>query len=128
MMRNSKTPTLVILCLLGVIGVVLYNYWSASQRYLRIKEALFMSEEKINELIEKKSYMDKQMGMTADRVQKLEKDIEEMQKVSEQKDKEVDEINQRMKKNQQDRDKFALENSDLKETLVKLRLFTRVFN
>lgn len=118
-MRNSKTPTLVILCLLGVIGVITYNYWSATQRHLRIKEALFMSEEKINELIEKKAYADKQIGLTADRAQKLEKELEEALKASEQKDKDVSDMNERMKKKEQERDKFALENSDLKENLRK---------
>lgn len=122
MMRNSKTPTLVILCLLGVIGVITYNYWSATQRHLRIKEALFMSEEKINELIEKKAYADKQLGLTADRAQKLEKELEEALKASEQKDKDVSDMNERMKKKEQERDKFALENSDLKENLVRGRV------
>lgn len=117
-MRNSKTPTLVILCLLGVIGLITYNYWSATQRHLRIKEALIMSEEKINELIEKKSYADKQIGLSSDRVEKLKKELEEAQQASEQKDKDVADMNERMKKKEQERDKFALENSELKETLV----------
>ncbi len=119
-MRNSRTPTLVILFLLGVIGLIGYNYWSASQRHVRIKEALFMSEEKINELMEKKAYADKQVGLTGERVQKLEKDIELMKQAVEQKDKEMDQMSERMKKNQQERDKYASEYSDLKESLVTI--------
>lgn len=119
MIRNSKTPTLVILFLLGVIGVITYNYWSATQRHMRMREALFLSEEKISELLEKKAYADKQVGMGADRVSRLEKDIEALHKAEEQKDREVEDMNARMKKNQQDRDKFAIENTELKDNLVR---------
>lgn len=118
MMRNSKTPTLVILFLLGVIGVVIYNYWSLSQRNLRIKEALFLSEEKINELSDKKAYADKQMGLTSERVNRLEKELDAQKTIVEQKGKDIDDLNSMLKKKDQEKNSLALEITELKENLV----------
>lgn len=120
MIRNGRTPTLLLVGLVILILIISYNHWSLSQKNVALKDALFLKEEKLNDLMEKKAYVEKQVNINSDRIKYFEERIEANSQALKQKDTEIDDLNTRLRSKIQENDKLLLELNEIKDSLVNI--------
>lgn len=118
MIRNSRTPTLLLIGMVVVIIIITYNYWSLLERNTTLSDRLINSEEKLSDLNEKKAMLEKQGTIALDKVKSFEEKIEQNVKALQLKDSEIDELNTKLKGHEQDNEKLSLEIAEIKEKLV----------
>ncbi|CAF0712973.1 unnamed protein product [Brachionus calyciflorus] len=117
MIRNGRTPTILLIALIVIILIISYNNWSLSQRNITLRDALIAKDEKLNDIMEKKAYVEKQIGVNSDRIKYFEDRIEANKQASKQKDTEIDDLNSKLKQKITDNDRLTIELSEAKEAL-----------
>ncbi len=61
MIKNGKIPTYIFVGLIVVLFIVSFNYWKLMEKNDMFKKSLYANEDKLNELIEKKVQVEKQI-------------------------------------------------------------------
>jgi hypothetical protein len=122
MFRNGKSTTFFLIGSLCVICVISYNYWQLSQKNFHLRDVLFTDKEKINDLEEEKAQVEKQNGINLDRIKFFEDRMNANSAAIKQKDREIDELNTKLKLKEQDFNKILLELNETKEKLVNVYL------
>ena len=118
MIRNSRTPTLLLIGMVVVLIIITYNYWNLLERNKTLSDRLINSEEKLSDLNEKKAMLEKQGTIALDKVKSFEEKVEQNLQALQKKDSEIDELNTKLKSNEQDNEKLSLEIAEIKEKLV----------
>ena len=118
MIRNSRTTTFLFFGVLIVSIIVLYNYWTLLDRNTQLRNRLIESEEKLSDLNEKKASLEKQESSAHDKVRSLKDDIDRSKLALQKKDSEIDELNTKLKNNEQFNEKLNVELTEIKEKLV----------
>lgn len=118
MIRNGRTPTILLVALVLIILILCYNNWGLSQRNISLRESLMAKEEKLNDMMEKKAFVEKQIGINSDRIKYFEERIEANKQIAQQKDSDIDDLNSKLKTKITENDKLTLELNDAKEALV----------
>lgn len=118
MIRNGRTPTILLVALVLIILILFYNNWGLSQRNISLRESLMAKEEKLNDMMEKKAFVEKQIGINSDRIKYFEERIEANKQIAQQKDSDIDDLNSKLKTKITENDKLTLELNDAKEALV----------
>ena len=118
MIRNSRTPTLMIVGLVIVIIIITYNYWNLLDRNTALRDKLMISEEKIIDLNEKKASLEKQSSTVLEQVKSLEEKSEKKDQALLKKGSEIDELNSKLQSKIQENDKLIADTGDAKEKLV----------
>jgi hypothetical protein len=77
-----------------------------------------MGDEKLNDLIEKKNYVEKQNGVNSDKIKTLEERNEANNMALRKRDSEIDEINAKLKSKTEEYDKLLSEIENMKLQLV----------
>lgn len=119
MIRNSRTPTLMIVGLVIVIIIITYNYWNLLDRNTVLRDKLMMSEEKIIDLNEKKASLEKQASGALDQIKSFEEKTELNSQALLKKDSEIDELNSKLRIKSQENEKLISDNADFKEKLTE---------
>lgn len=122
MIRNGRTPTVLLVALTLIIIVISYNNWSLSQRNISLRDALIAKDEKLNDIMEKKAYVEKQLDVNADRVKYFEERIEANKQAAKQKDTDIDDLNSKLKTKTSENDKLAIDLNEAKDALNLCKL------
>lgn len=118
MIRNGRTPTILLVALTLIILILCYNNWGLSQRNISLREALMAKDEKLSDMMEKKAFVEKQVGVNSDRIKYFEERIEANKQIAQQKDSDIDDLSSKLKAKSTENDKLILELNDAKEALV----------
>lgn len=118
MIRNGRTPTILLVAMILIILILCYNNWGLSQRNISLRESLIAKDEKLNDMMEKKAFDEKQFGINSDRIKYFEQRIEADKQIAQQKDSDIDDLNSKLKAKSTENDKLTLELNDAKEALV----------
>jgi len=116
-MINPKTPSLLLACLVLIIFIIVYNYWKLSDENYILKERLFVTEEKWNDLKDLYAKIDKQNEANLNKIKTFEQNLQSNAEILKKKDSEFDELNGNLKKKILINDQLLI---DLKETKEKL--------
>jgi hypothetical protein len=116
-MINPKTPSLLLACLVLIIFIIVYNYWKLSDENYVLKERLFITEEKWNDLKELFAKVDKQNEANLNRIKTFELTAQSNAEILKKKDSELDELSSNLKKKILINDQILV---DLKEAREKL--------
>lgn len=76
-------------------------------------------DEKMNDMMEKKAFVEKQIGVNSDRIKYFEERIEANKQIAQQKDSDIDDLSSKLKAKSTENDKLTLELNDAKEALVQ---------
>jgi uncharacterized protein HemX len=120
MIKNGRTPSLLLIALIIVIFIISYNYWGLSQKATYLKENLIIDQEKLNILADTKGSLEKQNGIYANKIKELQEKAESVDNSMKKKDTEIDELNSKNKLLQMDNEKNLNEINDLKSKVVCL--------
>lgn len=118
MIRNSKTPNLLVIGLVVIIIIISYNYYSLLQKNRTLKEALFINEEKISELVDKKAYVEKQNELNVDRIKGFEDKVNAHAQSQQKKDSEIEELSAKLKEAQAENDNQLVELNEAKDKVT----------
>ncbi len=118
MIRNSRTPTLMIVGLVIVIIIITYNYWNLLDRNTVLRDKLMISEEKIIDLNENKASLEKQASSALDKIKSFEEKTEQDSQALLKKDSEIDELNSKLRLKSRENEKLISDTADFKEKLV----------
>ena len=116
-MINPKTPSLLLACLVLIIFINVYNYRKLSDENYILKERLFVTEEKWNDLKDLYAKIDKQNEANLNKIKTFEQNLQSNAEILKKKDSEFDELNGNLKKKILINDQLLI---DLKETKEKL--------
>lgn len=119
MIRNAKTPSILLFFLIVIILIITYNYWGLSQKNLLLKQTIIADEEKLNNIIDAKVSMDKENELNLNKIKELEEKLESDRLALKQKDIDIDDLNSKLKSKTQDSDNSQIEVNDLKDKLEK---------
>ena len=126
MFKNSRTPSLLLISLIIVIFIITYNYWGLSQKATYLKENLIIDQEKLNILADTKSLLEKQNNIYTNKIKELQEKAESVSNTLTKKDREIDELNSKLKTLNEENAKNLVEINDLKTKSVGLT-FNRNF-
>jgi len=92
MIRNSKTPTFIMIGCVVFSLILMFNYWRASNNTNNLRNNLLSTEEKLNSLIVKKSHLEKMTNEYEEKMKFLEKKVSDNSQLLLQKDSEMSEV------------------------------------
>lgn len=98
-----------------VIIIITYNYWNLLDRNSQLRDRLISSEEKLSDLNDKKASLEKQEASAQDKLKTVQDNLEQARQALQKKDSEIDELNTKLKTQEQDNEKITLDLADLKE-------------
>ena len=122
MIRNAKTPSILLFFLILIILIITYNYWGLSQKNLLLKQTIIADEEKLNNIIDAKVSMDKENELNLNKIKELEEKLESDRLALKQKDIDIDDLNSKLKSKTQDSDNSQIEVNDLRDKLDKCNI------
>lgn len=118
MLRSLKTPTLFIILLLAVLSVLTFNYWGLAQNNVRLRDSLISVQNRLNESNDKKANVEKQVNLNTQEIDQLKVEIADKNKALDQKGKDIETLNNKLKEVKQEKDNLLVEVNDVKEKLV----------
>ena len=121
MIRNSRTPTFLLIAMLIVIVVLLYNYWTVLEKNEILKVNLYKSEEKLLTLNEKKINVEKENNVNSDRIKYFQNRVDALTQSVKKKDTEIDELNQQVKEKKEELEKSQTELNEQKDRYEALK-------
>ena len=102
MILNSRTPTLLVVGLIVIIIILLYNYWNLLEHNNVLRDRLLSNEDKLSDLNEKKSLLEKQGSKALEQIKEFEDKIEKNSQALSKKDSEIDELNTKLSSKDQE--------------------------
>jgi chromosome segregation ATPase len=120
MIRNSKTPTFVIIGLCVLLLIFVYKYWNLSDQNNFLSERLISNEDKLSNLNEKKAYLEKQGDIASGKIKLFEEKINSYSDVMVKKDAEIAELRVKLKEKTQDYQNQIKEIADL-NSVIKVK-------
>jgi uncharacterized protein HemX len=130
MIKNGRTPSLLLVALIIVIFIISYNYWGLSQKASYLNENLIIDQEKLNILADTKGSLEKQNSIYANKIKELQEKAESVENTIKKKDTEIDELNSKNKYLKMENEKNLIELNELKSKVVSFFNLTkdRVFS
>ncbi len=127
MIRNSRTPTLLVVGLIVIIIILLYNYWNLLEHNNVLRDRLLSNEDKLSDLNEKKSLLEKQGSKALEQMKEFEDKIEKSSQALSKKDSEIDELNTKLSSKDQEYSKINTDLTELKEKLVIIIIIRKIY-
>ena len=122
MIRNSRTPTLIFIAIFIVFSIMTYNYWNLLDQNTALKDNLIADAEKLYDLNEKKSFLEKQNANGLVRIKSLEQRAESSAQSIEKQESVINALTQEIQKKSAVSNNLSDQNKALTGDLVIFKL------
>jgi hypothetical protein len=110
MFASGRIPVYLFVMIVFLLLIVTFNYWKLMEKNKMFKKSLYVSEEKLNELIERKVHVEKQVEINEKQMKFYKTKFESTLVTLKQKEKEINELisNLKIKDNHYNRLNFEI--------------------
>ena len=97
MFVSGRIPTYLFIMIVFLLLIVTFNYWKLVEKNKMFKMSLYVSEEKLTELIESKVHVEKQVEVNENQMKFFKTKFESTLQALKQKEKEINDLSSSLK-------------------------------